>query len=213
MNQPDSLDTNVGGTPPGRVPSHVEHLKSDPDTIPRATLPEEARPETGTEEDIWAGRTHWKHFAGLLALWLLGNLAVCALVIWAAPRWGWLTFRHGLTLIAVVLSLTGLEFVGRRVLLRIFDHRYRLTTQRLFIERGFLSQTIDQTELIRVDDVRIHKTLLGRILGVGSVGIVSTDATDRQITIEGIAQADEVAEAIRDRTQALRRKSLFVENL
>jgi membrane protein YdbS with pleckstrin-like domain len=213
MNQRDSFDAEVGSAQPGQPTGSTESLEGGAGMAPQPAAPEAAKPDTTVEADLWIGRTHWKHFAGLLTLWLLGNLVVCALVIWAAPRWEWLTFRGGLTLIVAVLAISGLEFVGRRVLLKVFDHRYRLTTQRLFIERGLLSQTIDQTELIRVDDVRIHKTLLGRILGVGSVAIVSTDATDREITIEGIAHADEVAEAIRDRMRAMRRKSLFIENL
>ena len=213
MNQEDSFGTEVGSPQPGQPTGSTESLQGGVGIAPQPAAPEAANPDTTVEADLWIGRTHWKHFAGLLSLWLLGNLVVCVLVIWAAPWLEGLTFSRGLKLVAAVLALSGLEFVGRRVLLKVFDHRYRLTTQRLFIERGLLSQTIDQTELIRVDDVRIHKTLLGRILGVGSVAIVSTDATDREITIEGIARADEVAEAIRGRMRAMRRKSLFVENL
>jgi hypothetical protein len=43
--------------------------------------------------------------------------------------------------------------------------------------------------------------------------VLSTDVSDGVIVIEGIARADHVAETIRDRMRALRRQSLFVENL
>ncbi len=169
--------------------------------------------DPGTETDIWTGRTHWQHYAGRLALWLIGNLAVIVLVIWLARRVEWLTFKAGFAIVAVILVVFGLEMVVRRVFLNILRHRYRLTTQRLFIERGILSRTIDQTELIRVDDVRLHKSFLNRMFRLGSVAVVSTDATDREIVIEGIAEPEKVAEAIRTRMRAMRRKSLFIENL
>ena len=60
---------------------------------------------------------------------------------------------------------------------------------------------------------RIHKSFLDRVLGLGSVAIVSTDASDREVVLEGIPKPEEVAEAIRTRMRTLRRKSLFIENL
>jgi hypothetical protein len=72
---------------------------------------------------------------------------------------------------------------------------------------------VDQTELIRVDDVRIHKTLLDRIFGLGTIAILSTDATDREVVIAGVADPDQVAEALRRNMRTLRQKSLFVEHL
>jgi hypothetical protein len=45
------------------------------------------------------------------------------------------------------------------------------------------------------------------------VEVVSTDTSDRFVTIKGVSGADEVAEIVRGRMRALRRKSLFVENL
>ena len=97
--------------------------------------------------------------------------------------------------------------------LRIISRRYRLTSQRLFIERGILNQTIDQTELIRVDDVRLEKTLIDRVFGLGTVSLLSTDVTDRLVVIEGIDNADRVAEAVRTNMRTQRGKALFVENL
>lgn len=168
--------------------------------------------EAGAESDLWVGRTHWKHYAGRLALWALGNVLVAIVVGWLAAEADGLGTRGAVGIIVLVLVISGLFIVGR-VVLHIMGHRYRLTTQRLFIERGILSQTIDQTELIRVDDVRVHKSLSDRLFGLGSVAILSTDASDREIRIDGIAGPDRVAEALRTRMRSMRRKSLFVENL
>jgi membrane protein YdbS with pleckstrin-like domain len=165
------------------------------------------------EKELWNGRTSWKHHLGLIILWLAAIVVVVGLVIWAARHIEWLTFARGFLLVTLVAFLSGLEVLVRRVLLRVIDHRYRLTTQRLFIERGILSRTVDQTELIRVDDVRLYKSFVDRLVGLGSVAVVSTDATDRETIIEGIVGPEEVAEAIRTRMRTMRRKSLFLEHL
>jgi membrane protein YdbS with pleckstrin-like domain len=165
------------------------------------------------ESEDWSGRTNWKHFIGTVLVWILLNTGAGILLAVMVRRAGWLSERTALVGIAVFLVVTTAELVGRRVVWRILQKRYRLTSERLFIESGVLSRTIDQTELIRVDDVRVHKSLLDRVFGLGTVEIMSTDATHGALRIEGIADSDRVAEAIRTHMRALRRKSLFVENL
>ncbi len=169
--------------------------------------------DPSAETEIWVGRTHWKHYAGWLAMWIMANVVLTVLLVWAAHHIKWLTFKRGFAIVAVVFVISGLEVAVRRVFLKIINHRYRLTSQRLFIERGILSQTVDQTELIRVDDVRINKSFLDRVFGLGSVAIVSTDATDRKVVVEGIPEAESVAEAIRTHMRTMRRKSVFIEHL
>ncbi len=195
----------------------VTSTDTKPTDHPAARLLEPAKdgqPSTDAEAetDIWVGRTHWKHYAGRLLLWLVGNIVFAVLFGWVTSRFEAIELRHALWTIAGVFLVSGAAVVGP-VVATILGRHYRLTSQRLFIRRGILSQTVDQTELIRVDDVRIHKTFLDRMLGLGSVAIVSTDATDRDILVEGIKEPEKVAEAVRSSTRALRRKSLFVETL
>jgi uncharacterized membrane protein YdbT with pleckstrin-like domain len=136
----------------------------------------------------------------VLGVWLLGSLA-------GAPG------RAVALVVAAPIVLSGV-FYGTKLLLRIAGRRYWLTTDRLFIERGILSRTTDQTELIRVDDVRVHKTLADRIFGLGTVQVLSTDITDRAAALEGVLGVDELAEQVRSRMRALRSKSsLFIESL
>ncbi len=168
--------------------------------------------DPGEEGELWRGRTNIRHFAVRLTLWLVGSIVVTLLMLWIASAEDGLTTGMGLVVAAVVIVVSGFVVVGG-VALRVYGTRYRVTSQRLFIERGLLSQTIDQTELVRVDDVRIHKTLIDRCLGLGSVAVVSTDATDQETVIEGVADAEGVAELIRSRMRVMRRKSLFVERL
>lgn len=180
-----------------------------PTTAPAA--PSADHSTEGAERPLWAGRTSWKHYIGRITLWVLGNIAAGVGLGMASGKWVAMSGYLG-WIIAGVVTVSGL-FLLLPIALHIWGHRYKLTTERLIIERGILSQTIDQTELIRVDDVRLHKSLINRILGLGSVAIVSTDATDREIVIPGVADPEKVAEVIRSRMRSMRKKSLFVENL
>ena len=77
------------------------------------------------ERDLWVGRTHWKHYAGRLSLWLAGNVLVIVLLWWLANRVEWLGARGVFWLTVAILVISGLLVVGR-VFLTILGHRYRL---------------------------------------------------------------------------------------
>ncbi len=161
-------------------------------------------PESESEDDLWQGRSSWKFYTDVIIV-AAGWTVIAAIVWFTTPRWlGW---------IVVYMALAGWVYVAGRVAHGLLNHHYRLTTQRLFIEHGILSRTIDQTELIRIDDVRIHKSLLNRMTGVGNVLLFSTDSSDRQLTIWGVQEPDELADSIRDRMRRLRQRSLYVESL
>lgn len=214
-NPPDSrlgvdYDPNHGTENIGPPPRESGPAGTD-DNPPRAAA--KRRTPTGQPEaQLWAGRTHWRYFAGRLALWALVNLVVAVVIGQTASRVGWLTAAAAAWTIGGLISLSGLVVIGG-VMLRIYGSLYRLTNERLFIRRGILSQTNDQLELIRVDDVRTYKTLLGRLLDVGTVTVLTTDATEREVKIEGILKPDSVAESVRSCMRSLRGKSLFVETL
>lgn len=161
----------------------------------------------GPETEIWSGRTHWLHYGGAFLLWLLIN-SIGIVANFSIPA-----IEGYRAIVALLLFIGTAIWLGYKPLLAILGLRYRLTSQRLFIERGILARTIDQTELLRVDDVRVYKSVWDRLFGLGSVGIISTDATDREILLVGVRGPDAVGEAIRQRMRKLRQKSVFVETL
>jgi membrane protein YdbS with pleckstrin-like domain len=164
----------------------------------------------GEENVLWQGRTSWKDTLPVWILWGLGSLALL---------WVWWRFRADVSThwllytVSVVILGSGLALLTRYAW-RIYGTRYRLTTQRLFIERGILSRTTEQTELVRVDDVRTRQSILDRLFGLGDVEIVSSDTTQPKVLLAGIAEPLAVAEHVRNNTRAMRAKrSLFVEQL
>jgi len=82
--------------------------------------------------------------------------------------------------------------------------KYSLTTQRLRIERGVLTKTIDEVELYRIKDTQLHQTLLDRMLGIGSIEVLSSDETNSRLYLPKIPDAPAVREQLRQGVERLR---------
>jgi membrane protein YdbS with pleckstrin-like domain len=137
---------------------------------PRATIADEA--ETTLWEGDFSPKTMIGDFIG-------AGIVTVALVIgsfYAAP-WEW-----------YVLAV--IPIVWLAVLLKLAIHKlgvhYRLTSQRLFHEKGVLSRTTNRVETIDIDDVTVEQGPIERMLGVGTVRVTSSDRTDPELVIRGI---------------------------
>lgn len=163
-----------------------------PESLTRQAPPgSETYRDPAHEKEVWRGRPAWKASAGVWALWLVGAIALTVLVYRYVDQGSRLRdFAWGLIAAAAVVVFV-------RHALVVFSRQYRLTTQRLFIHRGILSRTTDQTELVRVEDVRLKQGLIDRILNTGNVEVIGSDRTDENIILESIDVPAEVAESIR----------------
>ncbi len=54
---------------------------------------------------------------------------------------------------------------------------YIVTNDRIEYTRGVLSRTTDNLDLFRITDQRMHRSLLDRILGIGTIDVLTTDKT------------------------------------
>jgi membrane protein YdbS with pleckstrin-like domain len=155
------------------------------------------------ESPLIQGRYSKKQYLPIWIIWLI----VSIVVIWFINSRGW-----SVKIAAIVVLIVAVGILGK-MLWTTFSRRYRLTNQRLIVDQGIFSRTTDQTELMRVDDVRTQQSILQRVLGTGDVVVISTDATDQELVVVGVDDPNKWAEEIRTHMRALRRKSLFVENL
>lgn len=203
MNQqegtPNVANSGTGGSP-GRPAS------ANPAEPLRRTAGEGA---VGPETPVWEGRGDWRYQISAVAMFLIVSVVILILLGFFIDTKGknWLWWLGAIVVLAFGVRMAWILIV------HIYATRYRLTTQRLFIDRGILSRTTDQLELIRVDDVRVRQRLLDRMFGIGSVDVLSTDVSDAKMSIIGIGNPDTVAEHIRSSMRQLRQKSLFIENL
>ncbi len=178
----------------------------DAEMMRTPTDEEQAPLDPRSERDLWQGRQSWKTTYPTVFVWTVVTiLAIILVAVWQ-KEWTGPLIAAGVGVLIMLAMLA-------RTAYSIFSNSYRITTQRLFIRRGILTQTVNQTELLRVDDVKMTQTLLERVLGIGTVDVLSSDRTDASIRIVGVAEPAQVAEHIRRHTRTLQKRTLFMENL
>ena len=74
--------------------------------------------------------------------------------------------------------------------------KYRLTTNRLFVNTGFLTQREDEVRLYRITDVSLSRTLMQRIFGLSTIHCNSSDRTLGNVDIINIKDGEEVKELL-----------------
>ena len=74
--------------------------------------------------------------------------------------------------------------------------KYSLTKERLFIETGFLNSVENEVRLYRILDVQMTRTLGQKMLGLGSINVHSSDASQKDFTIKNIKKPKYVKELL-----------------
>jgi uncharacterized membrane protein YdbT with pleckstrin-like domain len=99
---------------------------------------------------------------------------------------------------------------------------YRLSDQRLLIESGVFSRTIDEIDLRTVDDLTFHQRFSERLLDLGRIGIVSSEPgpegggqvrrAGTKAELIGIPDPRAVRELIRNAAYAASGKQVFMRS-
>jgi len=145
----------------------------------------------GSETTLWSGHTsQWVHFwYYFLCVLLAAGIAVGATVL-ALPT-GALSYA---ALIIPVLMWLIRWWVTKCT-------TYELTTQRLRIRAGILSRKVDELELFRVRDYSIEQPFLLRLVGLGNLTMVTSDATTPTVAMRAIPAVESVREKLRTAVQ------------
>ncbi|MER3436234.1 MAG: hypothetical protein C4346_00580, partial [Chloroflexota bacterium] len=93
--------------------------------------------------------------------------------------------------------------------------RYRVTTERLIQERGFIRKTTEQIDLYRIEDVDMRQGLIERLLGMGDIGLSTADASAPRIELHDVRDPNRVKDLIwkAARIERQRRRVLIREEL
>ncbi len=149
-----------------------------------------APPARANESDLWTGHpSQWVHF------WFYLFCILLAVGAGAAAPW-----TAGLSAVAIVIP--AILWIVRWWATRTTV--YQLTTQRLRIRRGILTRRLDELELYRVKDYVLEQPLLLRLVGLGNLTLVSSDATTPTVILQAIAGAEGVRELLRNAVQTER---------
>ena len=75
---------------------------------------------------------------------------------------------------------------------------YRVTSQRINIERGVLSKSEEMVELYRAQDFELMQPIGMRLLGYSVLVVVSSDPSSKRTVLYGLKNSKELREELRD---------------
>lgn len=201
--EPPSQEPSAGaregaGTPAPDSPDPRERLQ-------RAIGAETDR-DAPAETELWEGSYSPRAMLGAWTLSIGVTVVLLLLGIWAASAPVWKL------LIAGILVLWLYQWAV--LMLRRLGVRYLLTNQRLLHETGILRRVTDRIEVLDVDDVTLEQGLVERLLGIGTIRVVSSDRTHPELLLRGIDNAKHVANLLDDvRRNERRRRGLHIEQI
>jgi uncharacterized membrane protein YdbT with pleckstrin-like domain len=94
-------------------------------------------------------------------------------------------------------------------MLRLQSTTYTITNQRVMIERGMLSKSLNEIDLRYIDDTQFFQSFSGRLLGIGNVTLISSDKAFPTTVLQGIAKPRDIREMIRARAYQVSQRQLF----
>jgi uncharacterized membrane protein YdbT with pleckstrin-like domain len=164
------------------------------------------------EETLWRGSPSARVLAGrIVAIILTAVLIPVAASLLASQtndlemssritKFGWL-----IAAIAVFWQIVTFLIV----MVRLQSTSYTITNQRVMIERGMLSKSLNEIDLRSIDDTQFFQSFTGRLLGIGNVTLISSDKASPTTVLHGITKPREVREMIRANAYQVSQRQLF----
>lgn len=169
-------------------------------------------PQPAVEETLWQATPSpmllAAHFAGIVlviiaasVLTMLSRREVTA----ESEDPGLAVFVWVIACIVLVVQLTALAVAW----IRLRSTHYTLTNQRVLIEQGVFTKTVNEIDLRYVDDSLFMQSFLERLVGIGNVTLHSSDKTTPQYVLRAIAEPRKVRETIRTESYKASQRQLF----
>src|SRR5689334_16325653 len=167
---------------------------------------------SGPEETLWKGTPSPKVLIGRVA----GLIVIVIAIPWAAH---WLAAHNNAIdqqdrIRNAGWWVMGIVFVIQLVrlgiaLMRIRSTQYTITTQRILIEHGVLSKSLNEIDLRTVDDTQFYQSFIARILGIGNVTLISTDKEEPVLVLHSVPDPRNLRETIRTNAYRMSQRQLF----
>lgn len=75
---------------------------------------------------------------------------------------------------------------------------YKVTNQRIIVRTGLIGKKTEEIELILVKDISVQQSLSDRVLGVGSITILSNDKSTPVLVLDDVKDVQNVKDIIRN---------------
>jgi uncharacterized membrane protein YdbT with pleckstrin-like domain len=146
------------------------------------------------ERVLFEGHPAWRSMLafqakGLLAMVLAGVIAGLATAVAAGH------VQVGWVIVAVLGTFLIFALIG---LVRRYSTTYRITNQRLTIQRGLLSRELHETRLERVQNVNARQSVLERLLRIGSVTFDTAGEAGFDFGFRGVADPRAIVHTVHE---------------
>ncbi len=122
--------------------------------------------------EAWNDRASWA--MGMIDFFLdYRGLVLVIVLLYLAIRLGWRTIQLKRTL-------------------------YTVTTDRIEVKTGIISRNMDNVDMFRVQDVKLRQSILERILGIGTVLVITNDPVQDLPHLGGIGRPKKVYEILKE---------------
>ena len=171
-----------------------------PETIPPAESSEEP------EVVFYEGSPNVRGEVGLLVSCFAGFLILVSIPFvvhyfrpdWL-PWWGWL--------VCFGLGIGVMAFPP----LWVKRLRYRISNSRIDTREGLLTIREGTVWLWKVDDVQMTRTIIDRILGVGSIVVIASDPTTPRLVLRSLPDPSPFFEQLKKHIDAAKRKRRIMQ--
>ncbi len=161
-----------------------------------ASDPNPHKPADDAEVVYFEGSPRVRGELGKVIVYGIIGLAIIVLAIYGALKWsGW-------SLLAIIPAL--ILMVAPAVAAMAI--RYRITNYRIDFERGLISKRIDTLELWHVEDIQFYQSLIDRIVGVGTITVLSHDDTTPRLVMHGLPDPRPIFESLKQRVISVKRQ-------
>jgi membrane protein YdbS with pleckstrin-like domain len=162
-------------------------------------------PSGDADEDMFEGRSSYAAMFGSFVLAALLAITAIAIAAWPMKQASGET-QSAKTIIGItMLLLTAFWILSKMAILK--STFYRLNPDRLEYHRGLLGRKVDNIDLFRIVDYKMDRSILDRMLGIGTIKLFSSDKTDPEFLIFKVKNPQRVFDILGKSTFAADRKA------
>jgi uncharacterized membrane protein YdbT with pleckstrin-like domain len=146
--------------------------------------------DSATEQIIWQGSQSQVLNFGVFISMLLISAIIIVLSLMFFP-------------LAAVLALVPIGYMFIQWL-KVKNHRYKVTTERIFYTTGIFSKKTEAMELYRIRDVDMYEPFWQRLFKLGNVSVTSSDKTAENFMLKAVPRPAELMNNIRKHVEIRR---------
>jgi uncharacterized membrane protein len=164
------------------------------------------------EETLWRGSPSARVLIGKIVLIVLTAILIPVAASFIASQTNDLEMSGRITKFGWLITAIALFYqivMFLIVMVRLQSTIYTITNQRVMIERGMLSKSLNEIDLRYIDDTQFFQSFADRLLGIGNVTLISSDKAFPTTMLHGIAKPREIREMIRARAYQVSQRQLF----